>query len=165
MGQDIAALTGWGLAMLATCEPAGVPADQHGAVGLGLTMAAGARQKLDKLTLLVPSNLEPFGLWVEQLVAESTARMASASCRSLVRPRRRRASTEAIASTSGFGTPVTPTLRATRSRPSSRGWRHPSSTSRCRMPPRSGRGVVRWEIATAVAGALLEINPFDEPNV
>ena len=28
-----------------------------------------------------------------------------------------------------------------------------------------GAEFVRWEVATAIAGALLEINPFDEPNV
>ena len=32
-------------------------------------------------------------------------------------------------------------------------------------PTALGAEFVRWEIATAVAGALLEINPFDEPNV
>src|SRR5207244_7859907 len=32
-------------------------------------------------------------------------------------------------------------------------------------PSALGAEFVRWEIATAIAGALLEINPFDEPNV
>ena len=41
----------------------------------------------------------------------------------------------------------------------------PSWKSSCREPSALGAEFVRWEIATAVAGALLRINPFDEPNV
>ncbi len=32
-------------------------------------------------------------------------------------------------------------------------------------PAALGAEFVRWEIATAVAGAILDVNPFDEPNV
>ena len=72
MGQDIAALTGWGLAMLsAAAEPV---VDANPAVTLGLLLGAAAREGRDKLTLLLPPELEPFGLWVEQLVAESTGK-------------------------------------------------------------------------------------------
>ena len=39
-----------------------------------MAMAAGALSGRDKLTLLVPPALEAFGLWVEQLVAESTGK-------------------------------------------------------------------------------------------
>jgi hypothetical protein len=44
------------------------------AVALGLLLGAAAREGRDKLTLLLPPQLEPFGLWVEQLVAESTGK-------------------------------------------------------------------------------------------
>jgi hypothetical protein len=165
MGQDVAALTGWGLAMLASCEPASVPADQHGAVGLGLTMAAGARQKLDKLTLLVPSNLEPFGLWVEQLVAESTGKNGVG-----VVP----IAGEAPMAAREYGNDrVYVRLRiAGDSDPSgdalaSELKRLEAPVVDIEMPDAAALGAefVRWEVATAVAGAVLGINPFDEPNV
>jgi glucose-6-phosphate isomerase len=74
MGQDIEALVHWGLAMLDDArmkpeDPLGNPA-----VGLGLLMGAGAKAGRDKMTLVVPTALEPFGLWVEQLVGESTGK-------------------------------------------------------------------------------------------
>ena len=43
-------------------------------LALGALMGAAARSGRDKLTLLVPDRLEPFGLWVEQLIAESTGK-------------------------------------------------------------------------------------------
>ena len=43
-------------------------------LALGALMAAAAEIGRDKLTLLVPDRLESFGLWVEQLVAESTGK-------------------------------------------------------------------------------------------
>src|SRR5206468_3324970 len=73
MGHDAADLVGWGLAMLSASEPA-ADASTNPSIALGLAMAAGARAGRDKLTLLVPPALEAFGLWVEQLVAESTGK-------------------------------------------------------------------------------------------
>jgi glucose-6-phosphate isomerase len=73
MGQDLEALVGWALAMLAAAQEEPDP-QKNPAVALGLLMAAGANSRKDKLTLLLPSRLEPFGLWVEQLVAESTGK-------------------------------------------------------------------------------------------
>ena len=43
-------------------------------VALGLVMGAGARDGRDKLTLVVPPALDAFGLWIEQLIAESTGK-------------------------------------------------------------------------------------------
>jgi hypothetical protein len=165
MGQDITALTGWGLAMLACCQPTALPADQHPAFALGLTMAAGARHKMDKLTLLAPANLEPFGLWVEQLVAESTGKQGKgivpvtgeplgspaeyADDRVVVRvhlPGADEAPGDELArALAEQGTPV----------------------ADVRMDGAAGLGAefVRWELATATAAAVMGINPFDEPNV
>jgi glucose-6-phosphate isomerase len=165
MGQDVAALVGWALAMLASSEP-GPGLDPQGAAALGLAMAAAAREKHDKLTLLVPQALEAFGLWIEQLVAESTGkqgvgvipivgeRTGPASVygddRFFVRMKMAGASVhppdeELIAAVEKLDAP----------------------TAEIEMPEPAALGAefVRWEIATAIAGALLEINPFDEPNV
>ncbi len=170
MGQDVAALVGWGLAMLASTEPGpGDAADttatdtmSRPAVALGLAIGAAALAGRDKLTLVVPPALEPFGLWVEQLVAESTGK-------------------------SGVG--VVPVMGETRGGANAYGADRLFVTVRLADAPHTadirefqtahapvvaidlpepyalGAEFVRWEIATAVAAALLGINPFDEPNV
>jgi len=74
MGQDITALLNWGGAMLDEAQAEDVDVRANPAVGLGLLMGASARAKRNKLTLLLPPGLERFGLWVEQLVAESTGK-------------------------------------------------------------------------------------------
>src|SRR5262249_50733862 len=74
MGQDVDALVEWGLAMLAAAEPGLGDATTNPAVALGLAIGAGAKAGRDKLTLVLPPAYEPFGLWVEQLIAESTGK-------------------------------------------------------------------------------------------
>jgi glucose-6-phosphate isomerase len=171
MGQDIAALTGWGLAMLsASAESTGSGLDRAGvadnpAVALGLLIGAAAREGRDKLTLLLPTALEPFGLWVEQLVAESTGKNGKG-----VVP----IAGEIAADPSAYGRDRlfvevrrggtgAPAHRVDADRLEAAG--HPVATIEWEELPALGAEFVRWEVATAVAGALLEINPFDEPNV
>src|SRR5262249_35316420 len=72
MGQDIESLVDWGLAMRAASEPGFGDALSNPAVGLGLAIGAGAQAGRNKMTLFVPDGFEALGLWVEQLIAEST---------------------------------------------------------------------------------------------
>jgi glucose-6-phosphate isomerase len=166
MGQNLAGLVGWALAMLAACEPGFGEVTVNPAAALGLAMGAAARDGRDKLTLILPKALEPFGLWVEQLVAESTGKQGKGVVpisgeplgapsdygddRFFVRIRRHGAYAEEMLDTDvrdlkAAGAPV----------------------GEIDLPEPSALGAefVRWEVATAVAGALLGINPFDEPNV
>lgn len=164
MGQDVGALVGWGTAML---EEAQSPVDDvisNPGVGLGLLMAAAARAGRDKLTLVLPPSLEPFGLWVEQLVAESTGKqgvgIVPIAGETLAAPaaygddrffvRLRRADDPAEAALDRAMQALAP-------------W--PVATIDLPELAAIGAEFARWEIATAVAGALLGINPFDEPNV
>ncbi len=157
MGMDISALVGWSEAMLRAAAPAETVVGQNPAVALGLAMGAAARAGRDKLTLLLPPELASFGLWVEQLIAESTGKNGTGivpitgeapgvatdgTDRLVVRAGgARRGGSEAAASLS------------------------PAIDIDWSEPLMIGAEFVRWEIATAVAGALLGINPFDEPNV
>ncbi len=163
MGHDVEAIVGWGLAMLD--EAAAVDdAASNPAVGLGMAMGAAARAGRDKTTLVLPPLFEPLGLWVEQLVAESTGKQgvgvvpiageqsgspdAYGNDRLFVHVR----------SGSGDETHAGPVglLRAAGA---------PIVTFDVAEPAALGAEFVRWEIATAVAGAILDVNPFDEPNV
>jgi len=138
------------------------------ALALGAMMGTGAAHGRDKLTLIVPPALEPFGLWVEQLVAESTGKQGRGVVpiageplgevsgygddRVLVRlrvpgaPADHDAAADALtAALLARGTPVVEIAM-----------RHEAAL---------GGEFMRWEIATATSAAVIGINPFDEPNV
>src|SRR5712692_1436104 len=65
MGQPVPDLVGWGLAMLSAPEPWESGGLESPSAALGLAMGSAARAGCDKLTLLLPPGLEPFGLWIE----------------------------------------------------------------------------------------------------
>jgi glucose-6-phosphate isomerase/transaldolase/glucose-6-phosphate isomerase len=123
LGHDIAAL----------CERA-LDADREEAVELGLAMAEAQKAGRDKITIVPPVAFAAFGLWVEQLIAESTGKR-------------------------GTGLVPVPTVEAEAGDD-----RHIVAVDLA-GPLDLGREFYRWEIATAVAGHALGIDPFDEPNV
>ncbi|OFV94408.1 MAG: hypothetical protein A3G76_11100 [Acidobacteria bacterium RIFCSPLOWO2_12_FULL_65_11] len=166
MGLDVAGLIGWALAMLSTCEPQSGGAEGNPAVELGGGLGAAARAGHDKLTLVLPPSLETFGLWVEQLVAESTGKNGTG-----IVP----IAGEELADPAAYG----PDRVFVRLRPSGADADQAPETSLRSLiaadapvidielpaPSALGAEFVRWEVATAVAAALLQVNPFDEPNV
>lgn len=123
---------------------------------LGAVMAAGARVGRDKLTLLLPDEIASFGSWIEQLVAESTGKHGVGVVPVLGEtPANATFGEDRVVVALGdhleidellaMGVPVVQLS-----------WSGPEQLA---------GEVVRWEFATAVAGALLGINPFDQPNV
>jgi glucose-6-phosphate isomerase len=164
MGQDIAKLVHWGLEMLADAEAPAGEATLNPAVALGLLMGAASREGHDKLTLVLPDSLEPFGLWVEQLVAESTGKQGVGvvpiageplGLADAYGPDRAFVQVHVLGETSPEQDAAVRALNTI------------APVLRIDLPERLALGAefVRWEIATAVAGAMLGINPFDEPNV
>jgi transaldolase/glucose-6-phosphate isomerase len=153
MGLDVAAIVGWGLAMIAACEAGPGDVTTSPGAGLGLAMGTAARAGRDKLTFLLPPELEAFGLWLEQLIAESTGKNGVG-----IVPIAGEPSDSPIDGGDRFfvrigaGVAQAPTGA-------------PSADIDFLEPSAIGAEFVRWEIATAVAGAILQINPFDEPNV
>jgi hypothetical protein len=161
MGQNVAALAGWGSAMLAASDPGFGEIETNPGVGLGLAMGAGVRRGRDKLTLIVPPALEPFGLWVEQLVAESTGKRGTGIVPIAGEPP---AAPAAYGSDRLFVCVRMSDVDDGRTR-ELRAAGAPVAT--IDLPDASALGAefMRWEIATAVAAAILGVNPFDEPNV
>ena len=170
MGQDLDELAGWGLAMLSAAEPGPADTVTNPAAALALVIGAAALAGRDKLTLVVPPALEAFGLWVEQLIAESTGKQGKG-----VIP----IAGEAVGPAEQYGEDrLFVRLSVRGRRPTS-----PGSTDNVRstyvdqallgpaveieLPEATALGAefMRWEIATAIVGAMLQINPFDEPNV
>jgi glucose-6-phosphate isomerase len=155
MGADLQELVRRAREMEAACR---IPAarDNPG-LALGALMAAGERAGRDKLTLRLPDRIASLGLWVEQLVAESTGKSgrgvvpiagesagpARGDDRVIVEAR--------IAGTADDGPAESPGI--------------PTLTIDIADPLAIGAEFFRWEFATAAAGALMGVNPFDEPNV
>jgi glucose-6-phosphate isomerase len=126
-----AALMGYDVAEL--CERA-LDADREEAVALGEEMGAAALSGRDKTTIVVGERTSSFGLWVEQLIAESTGKQ-------------------------GRGCVPVPTTE-----PETGDDRH-TITVTIDEPGDLGAEFFRFELAVAIAGHALSIDPFDEPNV
>jgi transaldolase / glucose-6-phosphate isomerase len=157
MGQNIGSIVGHGLAMLAASDPARGGIAQNPAALLGLALGTAARAGRDKLTLLLPPQLAAFGLWVEQLIAESTGKHGMG-----IVPVAGESRANAYGSDRIFVRISAPDAAAP---PLPEGTSAPVASIELASVEEIGGEFVRWEIATAIAGALLEINPFDEPNV
>ena len=159
MGVDLDAVLAQAQAMADACRQHHVR--QNPGLLLGACMAAGARIGRDKLTLLMPSRLQSLGLWLEQLIAESTGKhghgvipITGETTTATPGPDRL-----AVAIALGDESPDAVALDRLR--------RTATPLVTIRMPDVHALGAqfFLWEVATATAGLLLGINPFDEPNV
>jgi hypothetical protein len=126
-----AALLGYDVAELCASARA---ADLEAAAELGVAMGEAGKAGRDKVTVVVPEAFAAFGLWVEQLIAESTGK-------------------------NGTGLVPVPTTDVEQADD-----RHLVGLE-INDPLELGREFFRWEVATAIAGSVLGIDPFDEPNV
>lgn len=159
IGAPVDALLSGGAAMAEGCRQ-----HNHANAGLelGAFMAAAAADGRDKLTVALAPSFASLGLWIEQLVAESTGKHGKGLLPVVDEPLGRpdeygsdrafvsiasesdAADEERLAALEAAGFPV---MRLS--------IRHDGL----------GAEFFRWEFATAVAGVSLGINPFDEPNV
>jgi glucose-6-phosphate isomerase len=135
---------------------------QNPGLALGAFMGSHARSGRDKLTTLIGASAAPLGVWIEQLVAESTGKHGRGVLPVVDEP---------IGEGSEYGpdrlfvavlTPDAQTERDAAARLSAAG--HPVFTIETTVEALGGE-FFRWEFATAVAGIVLEVNPFDEPDV
>jgi glucose-6-phosphate isomerase len=129
---------------------------------LGAFIAATAAAGRDKLTVVLPPSLTSLGLWIEQLIAESTGKRGKGALpvvdEVLGRPDEYSADRAFVATTTDRDTVDSHRLAALEAAG------HPVLHLSTRLDG-LGAEFFRWEFATAVAGAALGINPFDEPNV
>jgi hypothetical protein len=129
---------------------------------LGVTLGELALQGRDKLTFVVDDPLESFGLWAEQLVAESTGKQERG-----ILP----IADEPLLPTAEYGPDrvfvhvSTGDVEMTGKVGELSSAGHPVLTIDADGPDDLGRVFFVSEFATAVAGWVLEINPFDQPNV
>lgn len=129
---------------------------------LGAFIGAAALEGRNKLTLALPPSLASLGLWIEQLVAESTGKHGKGALpvvdEPLGRPDEYGGDRAFVALSTERDAPDEDRLKALEAAG------HPVLHLSTRIDG-LGAEFFRWEFATAVAGAALGINPFDEPNV
>jgi transaldolase/glucose-6-phosphate isomerase len=142
-----------------------LPLSDNPAAVLGTTFGELWKIGKDKITLIIPKPLHSFGGWLEQLLAESTGK----SGKGLIP-----IDGEPVGSPDVYGLDrifVYLHLRRQHDEALSRKVQaiesagHPVIHITLENPYDLAEEVFRWEFATAVAGAVMEIDPFDQPNV
>ncbi len=163
IGIDLDALLASASAMLGACrEPD--PASNPG-LSLGLAMGVLAKAGRDKLTFLADDEIVSFGAWAEQLIAESTGKHGVGIVPVDLEP---------LGSVESYG-PDRAFVRLSLAGADGaqrdlladalEAAGHPVIRIGIADPIDLGAEFVRWEVATAIAGAVLGIDPFDQPNV
>lgn len=164
MGVDVAMLLDRAEEMVYACTPS-VPVEENPGVMLGLILGTAHNQGCNKLTLITSPGLSDLGAWLEQLVAESTGKSGKgiipvdgemlgapsvyAQDRLFVYVRLDEAPAH------GQDEAVEALERAG----------HPVVRIGVDEIADIGEEFFRWELATAVAGSVIGIHPFDQPDV
>ncbi len=164
MGIDVARLLTRAITMAQACRTQ-TPLERNPGADLGATMASLAQAGRNKITLISSPQIAAFGLWAEQLLAESTGKEGTGLIP---------VANEPIVSPTAYGTDrlfVYLRLKGDQNRQLDRQIAglarhgHPVLTLALQDRYDLAGEFFRWEIATAVAGHLLGIHPFDQPNV
>ena len=161
-GVDIRALVG---RASAAAELLFAPDGSRPLLELGAALGHLAREGTDKLTLVTSAQLSAFPAWLEQLVAESTGKLGKGVVPVVGEPL---LAPEAYGGDRWF---VGLLLDSADNREMETQLRrlaeggHAVGIIRLRDTYDLGFELFRWQVAVALAGAVLEINPFDQPNV
>jgi transaldolase/glucose-6-phosphate isomerase len=164
LGFDLDALWASAGRMMTACGPR-IPGADHPGIVLGAIMGAAARRGQDKATLICSPSISVFGNWVEQLVAESTGKenRGIIPVVGATPGRPHDYSTDRLFIYLRVESDDNAALDSATLALQEAG--HPCVTLDLTDTYALGGEFFRWEFATAIAGRLLEINPFDEPNV
>jgi transaldolase / glucose-6-phosphate isomerase len=163
MGVDIEKLLLRAEVAMHSCS-AEVPADTNTGALLGAVMSECANAGRDKLTLVLDPRLAALGLWIEQLVAESTGKEGQGILPvngEMIGPPSVYADDRVFVSVA-VGAPDGETDRALKALEAAG---HPVVYRSLGDTYDLGQEFFLWEFATAFAGWRLSINPFDQPNV
>ena len=156
LGIDIAQLLHHTGLMTASTAPS-VSASDNPALRLGALLATAVKAGRDKCTLILPPEISRFGGWLEQLIAESTGKNGTG-----VLP----VADEELGPPKVYGDDrffISLGVEEGLEELAAAG--HPVVIIDYDEPFNLGEEVFRWEFATAVSGAALGVNPFDQPNV
>jgi transaldolase/glucose-6-phosphate isomerase len=164
MGVDVPMFAGLAQGMVQACSPAS-PVDRNPGVALGALLGSLALAGRDKVTIIASPRIHDLGAWLEQLIAESTGKIG----KGLIPVDR-----EPLGEPSVYGPDRVFVYERLENAPDPEQDRavtalevagHP--VARLSVPDvyHLGAEFFRWEIATAVAGSIIAVNPFDQPDV
>jgi len=164
MGLDTRKFLDRSAEMVRACG-AGLKVEDNPGVVLGIVLGAAANAGRDKVTIITSKGISDLGAWLEQLIAESTGKIGKG-----IIP----VDGEHLGSPDVYGKDrVFAYIRLENEADSDQDAKvaalekagHP--VVRIVMPDIYDLGAefFRWEIATAVAGAIIAINPFNQPDV
>src|SRR5437763_3141395 len=150
--------------MLHACA-ASVPVEKNPGVMLGIVMCTAAKTGRDKITLVTSPAISDLGAWLEQLIAESTGTLGRG-----IAPvdREKRAAPETYGNDRIFAY-----ILAEKAPDADQDGKiaaiekagHPVIRISLANTYDLGQEFFRWEIATAVAGSIIGINAFNQPDV
>jgi transaldolase/glucose-6-phosphate isomerase len=163
-GVDVAPLLRTTQAMVRSCGP-DVPPVANPAIGLGIALGAAAQEGRDKVTIQASPQLADFGAWAEQLIAESTGKHG----RGLIPIDSEPLGTQEVYGPDRFFIDLRTKNESDAEHEAALATiekaGHPVVRIVLSSAEHIGQEFFRFEIATAVVGALLGINPFDQPDV
>lgn len=164
MGIDVPAFLDRTAQMVKACS-AGVAVKNNPGAILGAVLGTAHKHGRDKLTIVSSPGIHDLGAWLEQLVAESTGKNGNG----LIPVDR-----EALAPAEVYGDDRLFVYLRLESEPDSRQDQGLAELEKAGHPVivisvadvyDLGKEFFRWEFATAVAGSIIGINPFDQPDV
>jgi glucose-6-phosphate isomerase len=150
--------------MVRACGPA-APLEENPGAMLGIILGTAARSGRDKVTIITSPDISDLGAWLEQLLAESTGKVGKGI---IPVDREELAGPEAYGHDRLFacvhtdhGTDVTQDAKLTALEEAGHAVVRISMADTYDL----GAEFFRWEIATAVAGSIIGINAFNQPDV
>jgi len=162
LGIDLSKLLNNAMAAMRT-SAGDVPAEKNPAARLGAAMGVLAKEGRDKLTFVLSPSIAPFGDWVEQLVAESTGKEGHGILPVVG---------EQLLEPNGYAADrvfvhleLEPEMFQVAQLQELEKAGHPILSVKLNDLYDLGGQFFTWQLATAVAGHLLGIHPFDQPNV
>ncbi len=164
MGLDVGRFLDRAAAMARACG-ASAPVDENPGAALGIVMGVLAKHGRDKVTLVASPGIQGLGAWLEQLLAESTGKEGTG----LIPVDR-----EPLGAPDVYGADrlfvylrlaLAPEATQDAAVAALEAAGHPIVQVDVEDPYDLGAEFFRWEFATAVAGAILGINPFNQPDV
>jgi transaldolase / glucose-6-phosphate isomerase len=163
-GQNVRAFLQSARVMAHSCGPEVPPAENPG-VELGLAIGTLARLGRDKVTVIASPSIAGFGAWAEQLLAESTGKHGRGVIPIAAEPLGAPAVYDKhrlfiVLRDAANADAVQDAAIETLERAG-----HPVVRIGVGSPAGLAQEFFRFELATAVAGAVIGINPFDQPDV
>jgi transaldolase / glucose-6-phosphate isomerase len=164
MGIDIAKFLKNTAEMVKACG-ADTPADANPGVLLGAILGTAANHGRDKVTIIASPGIHDLGAWLEQLLAESTGKISKG-----IIPVDR----EALAKPGAYGNDRVFAYLRLQTKPNKAQDAAVAALEKAGHPVvrislpnvyNLGQEFFRWEIATAVAGSIIGINAFNQPDV